>query len=293
VLEAVGEMIEVARRSGAPLHLSHLKVVGPEPPVERLLELVDAAAEEIAISFDQYPYGAGSTGLATCLPVWAQEGGVSATLARLARPEQRRRMREEIEAAPPGWDNSFVSCGPERITIANAPEGMAPLIGRTVATVASEREADPLETTFDLLAESELAITMVNEYATEEAVRAIAAHPRHTVGSDGIFGARPHPRLYASAARFLGRYALREHLVEAEEAVARLTSRPADLLGLADRGRIEPGKRADLVLLDPERYVDTATFEDSRVEPPGVLGVWVGGRRLVGEEAAPGAGGRL
>jgi N-acyl-D-amino-acid deacylase len=283
VLEAVGEMIEVSRRSGAPLHLSHLKVVGPEPPVERLLELIDAAALEIPITFDQYPYGAGSTGLATILPTWAQAGGVGATVDRLGEESDRRRIRAEIEDAPKGWDNSFVSCGPERIRIANAPDSLEGLVGRTLGEIATARDADPLDTAFELLAESELAITMVNEYASEESVRKIAAHHRHMLGSDGIFGRRPHPRLHAAAARFLGRYALREGVVRVEEAVARLTARPAALLGLEDRGRIEPGARADVVLLDPERFIDTASFEEPQVEPPGVIGVWVAGRRLVND----------
>lgn len=293
VLGAVGEMVDVARRSGAPLHLSHLKVVGAEPPVERLLELVDEAATEISISFDQYPYGAGSTGLATILPFWAQEGGVAPTVERLQDESVRQRIRAEIESATGDWDNSYVSCGPERIRIANAPLEMNDLIGRTLAEIAEEHAADPLEAAFELLAQSGLAITMVNEYASEESVRKIAAHPLQMVGSDGIFGRRPHPRLYASTARFLGRYALREGVLSVEEAVARLTARPAAKLGLSDRGRIEPGARADLVLLDPERFLDTASFEDPQMKPPGVAGVWVGGRRLVngGDHDGRGAGG--
>ena len=128
--------------------------------------------------------------------------------------------------------------------------------------------------------ESALDVTMVLHYASDESVRTIAAHRLQLVGSDGIFGARPHPRLYATAPRFLGRFAIRDGLVPVEEAVARLTSRAADRLGLADRGRLAPGKRADLVLLDPARYVDTATYADPARSPEGVTGVWVAGRRV-------------
>jgi N-acyl-D-amino-acid deacylase len=109
-------------------------------------------------------------------------------------------------------------------------------------------------------------------------VRRIFRQPRALVGTDGIYGPRPHPRVYATAARVLGRYALRERLIRVEEAVARLTSRPARLLGLADRGRIAEGLRADLVLLDPARYIDTATYDEPRQSPPGVAAVLVGGR---------------
>jgi N-acyl-D-amino-acid deacylase len=130
---------------------------------------------------------------------------------------------------------------------------------------------------------------MVLHYATDELVRTIAAHRLQLVGSDGIFGGRPHPRLYGTAPRFLGRLVLREVLLPAEEAIARLTSRAADRLGLADRGRIEPGKRADLVLLDPERYVDTATYEEPAQVPDGVVGVWVAGKRVWADGAPTGA----
>ena len=136
------------------------------------------------------------------------------------------------------------------------------------------------------MAESALDVTMVLHYASDRSVRTIAVHPLQLVGSDGIFGARPHPRLYGTAPRFLGRFAIREGLLPVEEAVARLTSRAADRLGLADRGRIEPGKRADLVLLDPELYVDTGTYADPARTPDGVVGVWVAGRR-VWKDGAP------
>jgi N-acyl-D-amino-acid deacylase len=127
---------------------------------------------------------------------------------------------------------------------------------------------------------------MVLHYASDDAVRKIAHHPLMLVGSDGVFGARPHPRLYATAPRFLGRFAIRDGLIPVEEAVARLTSRAADRLRLDDRGRIASGKRADLVLLDPSCYVDTATYADPCRSPDGVTGVWVAGHR-VWQDGAP------
>jgi N-acyl-D-amino-acid deacylase len=130
---------------------------------------------------------------------------------------------------------------------------------------------------------------MIEHYASDEAVRKIAKHRLHLVGSDGIFGARPHPRLYGSAPRFLGRFAIRDGLVPVEEAVARLTARAAERLGLGDRGRIEPGWRADVVLLDPATYVDDATYEDPARTPGGVLGVWVAGQAVWRDGRATGA----
>lgn len=271
VLEAVGEMIEVARRSGAPLHLSHLKALAGEELVGPLLELIERASAEIDLTFDQYPYGAGATLLASLLPGWAQAGGAQETLARARDRGERDRIARDVEVGIPGWENILGTLGPERIVVG----------GRTLAELADERGANATDTVCDLLVESELAVPMVLHYASEEAVRTITRHRLQLVGSDGIFGPHPHPRLYGTAPRFLGRFAIREGLLPVREAVARLTSRAADRLGLADRGRIEWGKRADLVLLDPERYVDTATYEEPARSPDGVLGVWIAGRRVV------------
>lgn len=280
LLEAISEMIGVARRSGAPLHLSHLKSLADESLIDPLLDLLEAAAGEIDLTFDQYPYGAGSTLLASVLPAWAQEGGAAGTLQALDSRTDRRRITRDIANGLEGWENILGTLGPESIEIANAAAPNAGTVGLTLTEVASRRGCDPVTVALDLMSECALDVTMVLHYASEAAVRTIAAHPLQLVGSDGIFGARPHPRLYGTAPRFLGRFAIREGLLPVEEAVARLTSRAADRLGLADRGRIAPGKRADLVLLDPSLYVDTGTYSDPARLSEGVAGVWVAGRRV-------------
>ena len=296
LLDAIGEVLDVARRSGAPLHVSHLKALADERMIPRLLEVLEEASEELPVTFDQYPYGAGSTLLASVIPRWAQEGGADATLERLARTPDRTRIAADIADGLPGWENLLGTLGADRIAIAAAPPPNEDAVGRTLAELARER--DPacvnksqaaLDAALDLLLESQLDVTMILHYAGEDAVREIARHPLQLVGSDGIFGPRPHPRLWGTAARFLGRYALRDGLMPVEEAVARLTARSADLLGLSDRGRITPGLRADLVLLDPEHYLDTATYDDPRRAPDGVVGVWVAGERVWQDGAPTGA----
>jgi N-acyl-D-amino-acid deacylase len=271
VLEAVRELVEVSERSGAALHLSHLKCLADERLLEPLLELVEGSGA----TFDQYPYGAGSTLLAGLLPRWAQEGGAEATLARARDPEARRRIARDIAEGVPGWENQLGTLGPERIVV----DGVS----------IADRGGDPVETVLDLLLETELSASMILHYASEEAVRLVARHRAQLVGSDGIFAPVPHPRLYGTAPRFLGRFALREGLLPVEEAVARLTARPADLLGLHDRGRVEVGKRADLVLLDPARFVDDATYEEPRRSPAGVAAVWVAGELVVRDGGPTGA----
>jgi len=271
LLAAVDEMLEVSRRSGASLHLSHLKSFADERLIEPLLEKVEAAG----LSFDQYPYGAGCTLLASLLPAWAQEGGAAATLARLRDPQALARIAHDVEHGLDGWENLLATAGPERILV----EGVS----------IAERGGRPVDTVAELLLESELCAQMVMHYASEEAVRAVAQRSSMLLGSDGIFGRHPHPRVAGSAARFLGRYAIREGLVAPEEAIARLTARAADRFGLADRGRIEVGKRADLVLLDPAAYVDTATYQQPLLLADGVVGVWVAGERAWADGAPTGA----
>ena len=280
LLAALSEMIDVARRSGAPLHVSHLKSLADESLIGPMLEQLEVAASEIDLTFDQYPYGAGSTLLASVLPAWAQEGGATGTLRALCSTTERRRIARDIANGLTGWENILGTLGPENIEIANAAAPNGGTVGLSLAEIADARGIDPVSAALDLMSESALDVTMVLHYASEQAVRTIAAHPLQLVGSDGIFGERPHPRLYGTAPRFLGRFAIREGLIPVDEAVARLTSRAADRLGLADRGRIEPGKRGDLVLLDPGLYVDTGTYADPARPPAGVTGVWVAGRRV-------------
>ena len=268
------------------MHLSHLKVVGNPDLVESLLELLERASADIDITFDQYPYGAGSTVLSSVLPPWAQEGGPSDTLARLADPDQREALKRDIERGLPGWENVYKACGSEGIVVTHASDQRAEDVGKTLAEIGEERGCDPFVATMDLLEETDLDVTMIDHYATEETVRTIFRHPLHLVGSDGIFGDRPHPCLYGTAARVLGRYALKERLIPVEEAVARLTARAADRIGLADRGRIRSGLRADIVLLDPARFIDTATYDDPKRIPEGISKVFVAGR-TVWVEGAP------
>jgi N-acyl-D-amino-acid deacylase len=253
------------------LHVSHLKSLAGDELLEPLLALVD----EAGLTFDQYPYGAGATLLASLLPAWAQEGGAAATLGRVREAAERARIAHDVAHGLPGWENLLGTLGPERIVVDGVP--------------LSERGADAVEVVCDLLVETGLAAQMVQHYASDAAVRRVAAHPRQLVGSDGIFGKHPHPRLYGTAPRFLGRFAHGEGLMPVEEAVARLTARAVDLLGLSDRGRVEVGKRADLVLLDLDRYVDTATYDDPCRSPDGVRGVWVAGQQVVRDGVPTGA----
>ena len=283
--QAIREMIGVARNSGAPLHISHLKVLGLRNRwrLEGLLELIDEAVEQgLDLTFDQYPYVAGATMLAALLPVWAQEGGTSETLRRLIDVSLRDRITRDMIEPGSSPENFYAHCGPESIVITDVgPAGPTDIVGSSIAEIAQRRDIEPTQALLDVLTETELLGSILLHYTDEATVRTIAQHPLMLVGTDAIFAAKPHPRLWGTAPRFLGRYAIRDGLMTVREAVARLSTRAARRIGLNDRGAIAEGLRADLVVFDPTTIVDEATFEDPSRPPSGVEWVIVGGEVTV------------
>lgn len=280
VLDSIGEFIRVAEITGAPLHVSHLKLVGAPHLLEDLVGLMVDATARIDVTFDHYPYGAGSTLLTALLPPWAAEGGPSTLLRRLNDSAQRMQMLRDISSGLPGWENLYRACGPGGITVTDAAAPRQAAVGRTVEDIALDEGVDPAVAVLDLLRDTELAAGMIDHYASEATVRSLFSVPEGLVGSDGIFSSHPHPRLYGTAARVLGRY-VKEGVVSRQEAISRLTWRAADRLGLGDRGRIREGQRADLVLLDPTEFIDTATYDEPHQTPPGVRQVMVGGQTVL------------
>ena len=285
LLEAVEEMMEVSRQSGAPLNISHLKVFGPRNAAKLggLLELMDRAADSsLDVGFDQYPYGAGNTILAAVLPPWMQEGGALATLERLKDSSLRDRIVRDMYDPGSSPENLYAHCGPNAIVISDAgPGGPAEVVGRSIAEIADVRGVEPGQAVIDLLVETELATSVILHHSSDETVRTIARHPLMLVGTDGIFAARPHPRLWGTAPKIVGRFAIREQLFTVTEAIARLTIRAARRIGLTDRGAIREGLRADLVAFDPESLVDRSTYDEPETPPNGIAWVVVGGQIAV------------
>ena len=281
LLEAVAEMIDVSRRSGAPLHLSHLKVLGHRNAwkLEPLVEMIDRAlADGTDVTFDQYPYGAGVTLLSALLPPWAHDGGVARMTSRLRDRSTVTRLLHALGNPEAGPESFYYQCGPEGIVVIDCgPDGPADVTGRTLAEIASARNVEPEQVVIDLLLETGMSALVILHYAEESVVKAIARHPAMLVGSDAVFAATPHPRLWGTAPRFLGRYTIRDRIVSVREAIARLSYRAARRVGLNDRGEIAPGQRADLVAFDPRRVIDRATYDRPERPPSGIDWVIVGG----------------
>ncbi|MER7771240.1 D-aminoacylase [Kitasatospora sp. NPDC096140] len=292
-LEGYAEMVEISRRSGCGLHLTHatMNFGVNRGRAGELLELVDRAlADGVDLTLDSYPYLPGSTTLAALLPSWATEGGPEATLARLTDPAQCARIRYEVEEkGSDGCHGVVTDWATIQVSGVRSAE-LAPAVGRTVAEIADEERRTGTEVFLDLLRRDELATTILQHVGHEENVRAIMRHRVHTVGSDGLLvGARPHPRAWGTFPRYLGHYSRESGVLTLEEAVARMTGRPAARLGLHRRGRIAPGHHADLVLLDPERVRDTATFEHPRRPAEGIEAVYVNGTAVVRQGRTTGA----
>lgn len=289
VIRAVDEVIEVARRSGVRLHISHIKVAGIQnfAVVEDMIDRLEAAREAgLTITADQYPYTAGSTMLGAILPPWMHAGGIEETLARLGSPEVRVRLRAELGSPEPvAWDNFWKWSGAEGIVVADIPSGNdVDLVGRSLAESAARRGADPFDFAFDLLLRERLGVSMVSHSQSEAVVARFLALPWVNVCTDGLLGARPHPRTYGTYPRVLARYVRDQGLLSWEEAIRKMTSQAATALGLAGVGRIAAGQRANLVVFDPDRVKDEATYAEPVRFPLGVRHVLVGGVAIVRDE---------
>ncbi|MDI5976354.1 N-acyl-D-amino-acid deacylase family protein [Amycolatopsis magusensis] len=292
-LEAFAEMVDVSRRSGCPLHLAHATMnfsVNKGRAPELLALLDDALADGCDISLDTYPYLPGATYLSALLPSWSAEGGLEATLDRLADPGTRERIRVEIEET--GSDGAHgVPIDWEAIEINGVrnPDN-AHLVGHSVAESARRAGRPVSELYFDVLISERLGTSCLMHVGHEENVQAIMRHVTHTGGSDGLLvGARPHPRAWGTFPRYLARYVRELGVLDLADCVAHLTGRAAKRLRLADRGLVRQGYAADLVLFDPDTVTDTATFDEPRQQAGGIPYVFVNGVAAIDGGRATGA----
>jgi N-acyl-D-amino-acid deacylase len=261
---------------------------------------VEAARREgLKITADMYTYTAGATSLGACVPPWAHDGGTEALIRRLKEPETRQKIAAEMRAPGRGWENLCLLTGsPERILLVGfGPEAMKPLQGKTLAEVAKMREKDPVDVAIDLVVESNSQVGAVFFLMSEENVKKGVALPWVSFGSDaaseapeGVFlKSSPHPRAYGTFARVLGKYVRDEKVISLAEAIRKLSGLPATNLGLDGRGYLKPGMHADVVVFDPAKVADRATFEKPQQYSVGVRDVFVNGVQVLRDGEHTGA----
>jgi N-acyl-D-amino-acid deacylase len=294
VLEALDEMIRVARASGCPVHVSHLKLAGRDNwgRAGDVVAALDAGrAEGLRLTADQYPYVAGSTLLGAILPPWAHSGGAEHTLRLLADAEARARLRAALsDPAPADWDNFWKWSGPEGIVIADIPSGRhREVLGKSLAEAAAAWGKDPFEAAFDLLLAERMGVAMISFSQDEAVVERFLALPYVNACTDGLLGGRPHPRAYGAYPRILGRYVRERAVVSFEEAVRKMTSQAAGAFALRGVGELREGQRANVVVLDADTVADRATFENPMQYPVGIRDVFVGGEPIVRRGVLTGA----
>lgn len=283
LIPAIKEVITIAKQAGVPGHISHLKANNPKcwGKVNEALGLIENARQQgLDISCDQYPYVAGSGSLGAIIPPWAQEGGVEAMVERLQKLATRQRIKEEFEIEDvPGWDNYVKPTGWDNIIITWVKSDRNKDIeGLSIAKIAAMKEKEPWDVVGDLLVEENGVVQMVAFIMAEEDVQTVIRYQGTMIGTDGIEGGgKPHPRLYGTFPRILERYVRDLHVLTLEDAVRKMSSLPAARLGLNDRGVIKKGLWADLVIFEPEKIEERATFTDPYRQPTGIEYVIVNG----------------
>jgi N-acyl-D-amino-acid deacylase len=282
---AFEEATHIARQAEVHLHVSHLQAYGQVnwPKIDLVLDKADAfLVEGGRVTWDRYPYLAGCTVLSAVLPPWTFSEGTQALAQNLRRPDFRTRIREDFQKGLDVWNNRSISVGWSNIVISAVHSAKNRWMeGRDCADLARSLGKDPLDFVCDLLAEENLAVTMISFYGSEDVLDKVLAHPQATVGSDGIYGGRPHPRLYGAYPRYLKQFVRVKESTDLAGAIHKITMHPAKILGLSGRGELRVGYWADLVLLDPDRVADTATYEHPERYPEGIPYVFVNGELVV------------
>lgn len=300
--EAVQETIEIARASGAPAEIHHLKFMGRDNwgKLDKVVGTINAArASGVRITADMYTYTAGGTSLDASMPPWVHDGGVEAMTARLKNPAIRAKVIAAMrEAHPKDWENLLRQSGPDGMLILGVKHpALKPLIGKTIAEVAKTRGVSVEDAIIDLVIEDDAGEQVAYTFISESNIPRQLVLPWVSSGSDaessapqGVFLlSSTHPRAYGNFARIFAKYVRKERVLSVEEAVRKLTSLPADVLSLPDRGRLRAGAFADVVLFDPRTFQDHATYQKPLQYATGVTNVFVNGKLALKDGEATGA----
>lgn len=281
MIESMNEVITIARESGIKIHFSHFKICGKKnwgmiKDVEALLD--KCKAEGIKVSYDQYPYVAGSTMLGVIIPPWAHAGGTDKLVERLGNPADREKMKEDIINGIEGWDNFIDFAGFEGIFVTSVKtKANEDCIGKNLLEIAELRGKDKFDAVFDLLKEEENAVGMYDYYGKDEHVVTFMTREESNVCTDGLLGGKPHPRVYGAFPRVIGKFVREMKAMSLEEAIYKMTNKPAVTFRIEDRGLLKEGYFADIVIFDENTVIDKGTFVDPIQHPEGIDYVIING----------------
>ena len=302
VLPALEELITIAREAGIGAEIYHLKATGRKnwAKMDQVIANVNAArAEGLQITADMYTYPASATGLGATMPDWVQEGGFEAWIRRLKNPDTRARLYQEMITETEEWESSLLGAGgPQGVLLRSfKSEHLKPLIGKTLAEVSQMRGSEPAYTIMDLIIEDDNNVGAVYFTMTEDNLAKQLRQPWVCIGSDsesqapeGVFiKSGVHPRAYGTFARFLGKYVREEKVLSLQEAIRRITSFPAEVRKIKDRGVLAPGFFADIAVFDPDKVQDHATFAQPHQYSTGMVHVFVNGEQVLSDGEHTGA----
>lgn len=270
IMPALDEALDLGRQLGIHVHLSHLHLSHPEMfgRAQELVQYLDRKRRDgLHLSFDVYPYSAGSSILHSYLPAWLLDGGPDAALERLGNPKVIERLQTDPEILGYDW---------HQVVITRTRTGNH--VGRSVAEAANERKTTPSKFMAEILIQEQLEVGCVVHQTLEADDVVLAEDEGAVVGSDGIgYGQRPHPRYYGAFAAFFDRHVNQRRTMTMQAALAKMSTRSAEIVGLRDRGRLQAGAAADLFVFDPKRYQAQSTYESPRLCARGVEYVLVNG----------------
>ncbi len=302
LIEAVEELLRIAREAKIPAEIYHLKAAGKSnwQKMDQVIVMVEKARREgLKITADMYTYPAGSTGLDAAMPPWVLDGGYQAAFKRLRDPDTRKRIAEEIRTPSDKWENLLIAAGsPDRaLLVGFKNESLKKYTGKTLAEVAKIRNEEYTDTIMNLVLEDQSRVGTVYFMMSEENIRKQIKLPWLSFGSDagsmpaeGVFlKSSTHPRAYGNFARLLGKYVREEKVIPLEEAIRRLTSLPGANLELDRRGLLKAGYFADIVVFDSKTIADRATFENPHQFAVGVKHVFVNGAQVLKDGEHTGA----
>ena len=302
IVEAVEELLTIARGAKIRAEIYHLKTAGREnwPKMEQVIAMVDKARSEgLHITADTYLYPAGATGLNATMPPWVQEGGFEACVRRLKDPATRTRIAAEMRVSSRDWENMFLEPGsPAGILLVGfKSEKLKPLTGKTLAEIAKMRGKSPEETVMDLIVEDDNPIATIYFTQSEDHLRRKVALPwcsfcsdAESLAPEGVFlKSNVHPRAYGSFARLLAKFVRDEQVITLQEAVRKLAALPAENMRIDRRGRLKENYFADVVVFDPAKIQDHATYEKPHQYATGMVHVFVNGVQVLKDGEHTGA----